>query len=134
MFAINISYYIDILYHKLFISQIVFNCMTSAKSENKSIELVFPRPKRDMDMYLPKIKGEDFFQIFSTDFQSIAQWFSDLRIENIINSSQTTKLILGSKGENGGLTVVLKPNKPSSSDDSNIQASQQIYYDNKEED
>jgi hypothetical protein len=134
MFAMNISYYVDILYSKLFISQIVFNCMTSAKSENKSIELVFPRPKRDIDMYLPKIKGEDFFQIFSTDFQSIAQWFSDLRIENIINSSQTTKLILGSKGENGGLTVVLKPNKPSSSDDSNIQASQQIYYDNKEED
>ena len=141
MFAINISYDIDILYSKLFISQIVFNCMTSAKSENKSIELVFPRPKRDMDMYLPKIKGEDFFKIFSTDFQSIVQWFREyeidsveLKIENIINSSQTTKLILGSKGENGGLTVVLKPNKPSSSDDSNIQASQQIYYDNKEED
>ena len=81
--------------------------MISAESENKSIELVFPRPKREMDVYLPKMKGEDFFQMFSIE-SSVAKWFSDyemdsieLKIENIINSPQTTKLILGSKGENG---------------------------------
>jgi hypothetical protein len=82
--------------------------MISAESENKSIELVFPGPKREMDVYLPKMKGEDFFQMFSIDVQSVAKWFSEyemdsieLKIENIINSPQTTKLILGSKGENG---------------------------------
>jgi hypothetical protein len=41
--------------------------MISSKSENKYVELVFPRPKREMDVYLPKVKGEEFFQIFSTD-------------------------------------------------------------------
>ncbi|HEY6884140.1 MAG TPA: hypothetical protein VI278_08905 [Nitrososphaeraceae archaeon] len=82
--------------------------MISAESENKSIELVFPRPKREMDVYFPKMKGEDFFQMFSIDVQSVAKLFSEyemdsieLKIENIINSPQTTKLILGSKGENG---------------------------------
>jgi hypothetical protein len=105
MFAINISYFIDILYRKLFIMQIVFNCMTSAKSENKSIELVFPPPKREMDMYLPKAKGEDFFQMFSTDVQSIAKWFSEyemdsieLKIENIINSPQQPSSYLDLEG------------------------------------
>jgi len=99
--------------------------MTSAKSENKSIELIFPRPKREMGVYLPKVKGEDFFQMFSTDIQSVEQWFSEyeidsieLKIENIINSSQTSKIILGSRVENSGLTVVLKPNKANSANDS----------------
>jgi hypothetical protein len=91
--------------------------MTSSKSEKKSIELVFPRPKREMDVYIPKVKGEDFFQLFSIDLQGITKWFSEyemdsmeLKIESIINSSETTKIILGSKGEdNSALTVVLKP-------------------------
>jgi hypothetical protein len=33
----------------------------------------------------------------------------EVKIESIINSSQTTKIILGSKEENSGLTIVLKP-------------------------
>jgi hypothetical protein len=96
--------------------------MISSKSENKRIELIFPRPKREMDVYLPKAKGQDFFQIFSTDVQSIAKWFSEyemdsmeVKIESIINSSQTTKIILGSKEENSGLTIVLKPKKTTTS-------------------
>src|SRR5919199_5471899 len=95
--------------------------MTSSKSENKSIELVFPRPKRQMDIYLPKVNGEDFFQLFSVDVQGVAKWFNEyemdsmeLKIESIINSPETTKIILGSKGENSGLTIVLKPKKANS--------------------
>ena len=112
--------------------------MTSAKSENKSIELIFPRPKREMGVYLPKVKGEDFFQMFSTDIQSVEQWFSEyeidsIKIENIINSSQTSKIILGSRVENSGLTVVLKPNKANSANGSNNHTPQQVQRDNKEE-
>jgi hypothetical protein len=100
------------------------NIVTSTKINNKKIELVFPRPKREMDVYLPKVKGEEFFQIFSTDVDTIAEWFSgyeidsmELKIDNIIDSSETTKLLVGSKGDNG-LRVVLKP-KPKMSSDSN---------------
>jgi hypothetical protein len=57
--------------------------MISSKSENKSIELVFPRPKREMDVYFPKVKEEDFFQIFSTDVQSVAKWFSEYEMDLI---------------------------------------------------
>ena len=41
----------------------------------------------------------------------------ELKIDNIIDSSETTKLLVGSKGDNG-LRVVLKP-KPKMSSDSN---------------
>ena len=51
--------------------------MTASKNENKSTELVFPRPKREMDVYLPKVKGEDFFQLFSVDLPGIAKWFNE---------------------------------------------------------
>lgn len=52
--------------------------MPSQKSENKVVELVFPRPKVEMDVYLPKKphNGEEFFQIFSTDIDQIGRWFS----------------------------------------------------------
>ena len=73
--------------------------MTSTKINNEKIGPVFPRPKREMDVYLPKVKGEEFFQIFSTDVDTIAEWFSgyeidsmELKIDNIIHSSETTKL------------------------------------------
>jgi hypothetical protein len=57
-----------------------------------------------MDVYLPKANGENFFQIFSTDIQSVAGWFSreyemhliDLKIQSIINSHEIIRLILGS--------------------------------------
>jgi hypothetical protein len=95
--------------------------MTSSNIENKRVELVFPRPKREMDVYLPKKlpKGEEFFQIFSSDVDQIGQWFSqyeidsiEVKINHIIDTAQTTKLLVGSNGENG-LTVVLKPRKTS---------------------
>ena len=105
----------DNLLNKLFISQINSNRMASPKSENNRVELVFPRPKSEMDVHLPKAKGEEFFELFLTDVNSVEDWFSDyeiesmqLKIESIINSSQTTKLILGSKADNG-LTIILKP-------------------------
>ena len=111
--------------------------MASPKSENNLVELVFPRPKREMDVYLPKAKGEEFFQIFSTDVNSVAEWFSQydiesmqLKIESIINSSQTTKLILGSKADNG-LTIILKP-KPKTISNSN-QTLPEIQQDSTEE-
>jgi hypothetical protein len=92
--------------------------MISAESENKSIELVFPRPKREMDVYLPKMKGEDFFQMFSIE-SSVAKWFSEyemdsieLKIENIINS----------------------PQQPSSFLDLKVRMDQQVQLNNKEED
>ena len=56
-----------------------------------------------------------FFQIFSADIDTVADWFRqyeidsmELKIDNIIDSSETTKLLVGSKGDNG-LKVVLKP-------------------------
>jgi len=95
-----------------------------SSNTNKPVELVFPRSKREMDVYLPKVKGEDFFEVFSTDVNIIAEWFSEyeidsleLKIDSIIDSPQRTKLILGSNTENG-LTVVLRP-KPKNSADSN---------------
>ncbi|MGB8033371.1 MAG: hypothetical protein WCF03_06070, partial [Nitrososphaeraceae archaeon] len=38
---------------------------------NRKVELVFPRSKREMEMYLPKVKGEDFFQTYSIDINKI---------------------------------------------------------------
>jgi hypothetical protein len=78
------------------------------------------------DAYIPsKGEGRGFFQIFSTDIHSIAKWFSrykmdsmELKIDSIINSSQTTKLMLGSNRENG-LTVVLKLKKTSTTNCNN---------------
>jgi hypothetical protein len=108
--------------------------MTAPKNENKSIELVFSRPKREMDVYLPKVKGEDFFQLFSVDLQGIAKWFNEyeldsmeLKIESIINSPESTKIILGSKGENNGaLTVVLKPKNANSKSNYNYANQSQV--------
>jgi hypothetical protein len=45
-----------------------------------------------MDVYLPEANGENFLQIFSTDIQSVAGWFSreyemhsiDLKIGRIV--------------------------------------------------
>lgn len=112
--------------------------MASQKSDNKRVELVFPRPKREMDVYLPKTKGEEFFQIFSTDVDKVAEWFSEyeidtmeLKIENIIDSFEATKLLVGSKGDNG-LRVVLKP-KPKTNSDSINQAIPEIQRDSKGE-
>lgn len=112
--------------------------MASQKSDNKRVELVFPRPKREMDVYLPKTKGEEFFQIFSTDVDKVAEWFGqyelvsmELKIENIIDSIETTKLLVGSKGDNG-LRVVLKP-KPKTNSDSTNQAIPEIQQDSKGE-
>ena len=96
----------------------------SEKKKNKCVELIFPRPKREMDVYLPKVKGEDFFQIFSTDVDKIGEWFKqyeidsmELKIDNIIETLETTRLLVGSKAENG-LKVVLKP-KPNTTSSSN---------------
>ena len=67
-----------------------------------------------MDMYLPKAKGEEFFQIFSTDVDTVGEWFCqydidsmELKIDSIIDSAETTRLLVGFKGESG-LKVVLK--------------------------
>lgn len=110
--------------------------MPSQKSDNKQVELVFPRPKREMDIYLPKTKGEKFFQIFSTDVDKVAEWFSQDKIdsmefENIIDSFETTKLLVGSKGANA-LRVVLKP-KPKTNSDSANQAVPEIHRGSKGE-
>ena len=112
--------------------------MASQKSDHKRVELVFPRPKREMDVCLPKAKGQEFFQIFSTDVDKVAEWFSqyeidsmELKIENIIDSFETTKLLVGSKGDNG-LRVVLKP-KPKTNSDSTNQAIPVIQRDSKGE-
>jgi len=112
--------------------------MASRKSDNKRVELVFPRPKREMDVYIPKAKGEEFFQTFSTDIDTVAEWFSqyeidsmELKIDSIIDSFETTKLLVGSKGDNG-LRVILKP-KPKMNSDSTNQAIPEIQRDSKGE-
>ncbi len=94
--------------------------MASLKSDNKHVELVFPRPKREMDVYLPKVKGEEFFELFSTDVNTVAEWFSqyeidsmELKIDGVINSPETTKLLIG-LNEDSGMRVVLKPKSSTS--------------------
>ena len=89
--------------------------MASPKSENNRVELVFPRPKREMDVYLPKVKGEEFFELFLTDVNAVAEWFSqfeidslELKIDGVINSPETTRLLIDLNGDSG-LRVVLKP-------------------------
>jgi hypothetical protein len=80
-----------------------------------------------MDVYLPEANGENFLQIFSTDIQSVAGWFSreyemhsiDLKIQSIINSHEIIRLILGSKEKNSGLTVVFRPKNASSTNGNN---------------
>ena len=77
-----------------------------------------------MDVYLPKVKGEGlfkYFQLTSIQLQNGSEGYEidsmELKIDNIIDSSETTKLLVGSKGDNG-LRVILKP-KPKMSSDSN---------------
>ena len=67
-----------------------------------------------MDMYLPKVKGEEFFQKFSTDVDEVGEWFKpydidsmELKIGSVIDTAETTRLLVGFKEENG-LKVVLK--------------------------
>jgi hypothetical protein len=55
----------------------------------------------------------------------------ELKIENIIDSFETTKLLVGSKGDNG-LRVVLKP-KPKTNSESTNQAIPEIQQDSKGE-
>jgi hypothetical protein len=70
-----------------------------------------------------RLRERIFSQLFSVDLPGIAKWFNEyemdsleLKIESIINSPETTKIILGSKGENNSaLTVVLKPRNANSS-------------------
>ena len=109
--------------------------MGSSKSNNKPVELVFPRAKTEMDVYLPNMKADHFFQMLSADIQCVAQGYSeyeiDSKIESIINSPQTTKPVFGSRGENSGLTVLLKPSKATSANGSSNHAREQVQRDNK---
>lgn len=111
--------------------------MGSSKSNNKPVELVFPRAKTEMDVYLPNMKADHFFQMLSADIQCVAQGYSeyeiDSKIESIINSPQTTKPVFGSRGENSGLTVLLKPSKATSANGSSNHAREQVQRDNKDE-
>jgi hypothetical protein len=104
--------------------------MASLKGDNKHVELVFPRPKRGMDVYLPKVKGEEFFELFSTDVNAVAEWFSqfkidsmELKIDGVINSPETTRLLIG-LNEDSGMRVVLKPKSST--------GSHEIHQDSKE--
>ena len=65
-------------------------------------------------MYLPKVKGEEFLQIFSTDVDKVGEWFKqydidsmESMIDSVIDTTETTRLLVGFKGGNG-LKVVLK--------------------------
>jgi hypothetical protein len=89
---------------KIFIISYLEYDMTT---RNKKVELVFARSKSNMDMYLPKVK-EEFFQIFSTDVDEVGEWFKqydidsmELKIGSVIDTAETTRLLIGFKGENG---------------------------------
>jgi hypothetical protein len=114
--------------------------MGSSKSNNKPIELVFPRAKTEMDVYLPNVKADHYFQMLSADIQCVAEEYSEYgmdsietKIESIINSPQTTKPVFGSRGKNRGLSVLLKPSKATSANDSSNHAREQVQRDNKDE-
>jgi hypothetical protein len=114
--------------------------MGSSKSKTKPIELVFSRPKTEMDVYLPMVKAEHFFQMFSADIQCVALWYSEYemdsiesKIESISSSPQTTKPVFAPRGENRGLTVLLKPCKATSGNGSSNHAPEQVHRDNKDE-
>jgi len=107
---VHASYEINYLYPEQY-----YTFMASLKSDNKNVELVFPRPKREMDVYLPKVKGEKFFELFSTDVNTVAEWFSqyeidsmELKIDGVINSTEKTGLLIG-LNRDSGMRVILKP-------------------------
>ena len=83
---------------------------------NKKIELVFPRQGSKYDIYLPKVKPSDFFCLFTTDIDSIGEWFKQYKVDSIevwingiIKTEETTRLFVGTKEEDRGLRVVLRP-------------------------
>ena len=51
-------------------------------------------------MYVPKVKGEEFFQIFSTDVDEVGEWFKpydidsmELKIGSVIDTAETTRAL-----------------------------------------
>jgi steroid delta-isomerase-like uncharacterized protein len=59
--------------------------MTAPKNENKSIELVFPRPKRDMDVYVPQ-HTEEILSTTEENIRLVRQAF------NAFNTGDITKV------------------------------------------
>ena len=51
-----------------------------------------------MDVYLPKVKGEEFFQLFSTDIDTLAEWFNMYEIDSIELKIDGAVRSCGSKG------------------------------------
>ena len=91
--------------------------MSSLKSDNnKKVELVFPRQGTRYDTYLPKVKPSNFFGLFTTNIGSIGEWFKQFKVDSIevwingiIETEETTRLFVGTKEEDRGLRVVLRP-------------------------
>jgi hypothetical protein len=88
--------------------------MNSQVVTTKKAELVFPRSTKH-DAYLPKdlseYKANNFFRLFSVDVNQIEGWFGqydvdsiELWVNSIIQTEETTRLIIGNKLE-GGLKV-----------------------------
>lgn len=106
------SYKANYLYCK-----IDMQLMSSLKSDNnKKVEFVFPRQGTKFDTYLPKVKPSDFFGLFTTDVDGIGEWFKQYKVDSIelwingiIETEEITRLFVGTKEEDRGLRVVLRP-------------------------
>lgn len=93
----------------------------------KKIQIVFPNNK-SFDAYLPKdmtgFKNRDFFNLFTADLDEVMQWFGkhtvesiELVINSVINTHEETKLIVGTKEDQQGVKISLKPRPSDTSAD-----------------
>jgi hypothetical protein len=94
-----------------------FNTTNKQNTNNKGIELAFPKYETDEDNeYMSKGgTGEGLVKHLSTSMDAISDWFKQYQIESIelwisgmMETGGITKLVVSAKGE-GGLKVVLKP-------------------------
>ena len=86
----------------------------------KKIQLVFPRLK-EQDVHIPQDLSQyndkkflDVFEIYINELFAWSGGFRDESIEvfanSIINSNDHTKLIVGGRQDQKGVTLLLKPN------------------------
>ena len=99
--------------------------MSSIRNDNnRKVELVFPRQGTKYDMYLPKVKPSDFFGMFTTNIAKVGEWCRQYKIDSmeiwiigIIDTEETTRLLVGTKEEDKGLKVILKPKSEMNEDE-----------------
>jgi hypothetical protein len=94
--------------------------MENLSKISKKIQLVFPRLKEQdlqISQDLSQYKDRKFFDLFEIDINELFAWSGGFRVESIevfansiISSNDHTKLIVGGRQDQKGVTLLLKPN------------------------